>query len=110
VPYGPLLEPGSEACVEATKKRKRDVGVRPSGKCVKVSGRKAVPTKMSTASKGENVASSKTVGEGYSCKTHTEGYCYTSEQCSTEVCGTLGDYRVKNCGDSDCLMGLGAQD
>jgi hypothetical protein len=61
IPYGPRLEPGFEACKEAMKKRKSDVGVGPSGKCTKVSGQKAVPAKMSVAPKGVSVVSLKTV-------------------------------------------------
>jgi hypothetical protein len=61
VPYGPRLEPGSEVCEEATKKRKSDLGVEPSGKCTNVSGRKAVPTKVSAQPKGVSIASLKIV-------------------------------------------------
>jgi hypothetical protein len=61
VPYGPRLEPNSEACEEAAKKRKSDVGVRPFGKCAKVSGRKAMPAKASMAPKGVRTAPSKIV-------------------------------------------------
>jgi hypothetical protein len=61
VPYGPRLEPDSEACEEAAKKRKSDVGVRPFGKCVKVSGQKAMPAKASMAPKGVSTAPSKIV-------------------------------------------------
>jgi hypothetical protein len=35
VPYGPRLEPGSQACEEAAKKRKSDAGAGPSKKLVK---------------------------------------------------------------------------
>jgi hypothetical protein len=61
VPYGPRLVPGSEACEEATKKRKSDTGARPSEKRVKVSSRKAMPTKASMALNGTSAASSKTI-------------------------------------------------
>jgi hypothetical protein len=56
VPYGPRLEPDSKACKEAAKKRKSDVGARPSGKRVKVFGQKAMPAKASVAPKGVSVA------------------------------------------------------
>jgi hypothetical protein len=55
VPYEPHLEPGSEACEEAAKKRKNDLGTGPSAKCMKVSGRKAMPVKASMAPKGAGV-------------------------------------------------------
>jgi hypothetical protein len=61
VPYGPRLEPDSEACEEATKKRKSDAGDGPSGKCVKVSGRNVMPTMAYVAAKGVSAAPSKTV-------------------------------------------------
>jgi hypothetical protein len=61
VPYGPRFEPGSNVCEEAEKKRKSDSGAGPSGKCMKVSDRKTVPTKASTAPKGVSVASLKTM-------------------------------------------------
>jgi hypothetical protein len=61
VPYGPCLELGSKACGEATKKRKSDAGVGPSGKRAKVSGRKAIPAKASVAPRGTSAAPSKTV-------------------------------------------------
>jgi hypothetical protein len=41
VPYGPRLEPGSEASEEAAKKRKQDAGAGYLAKCTKVSGWKA---------------------------------------------------------------------
>jgi hypothetical protein len=59
VPYGPRLEPGSEASKEATGKRKNDSGIRPVGKHVKVSGRKAMALKVPTTPKGMGAASSK---------------------------------------------------
>jgi hypothetical protein len=49
----------SEECKEATKKRKSDAGAEPSRKCTKVSGRKAVPAKVSVAPKGASVSPSK---------------------------------------------------
>jgi hypothetical protein len=51
VPYEPHLEPGSEACEEAAKKRKNDACAGPSTKCVKVYGQKEMPTKASMAPK-----------------------------------------------------------
>jgi hypothetical protein len=41
VPYEPCLEPDSEACEEAAKKRKQDIGAGSLAKRMKVSGRKA---------------------------------------------------------------------
>jgi hypothetical protein len=61
VPYEPRLEPGSEACEQAAKKRKNDVVTGPSVKCAKTSEQKVMPAKASVASKGTGVASSKTV-------------------------------------------------
>jgi hypothetical protein len=61
VPYGPRLEPGSEACKEAAKKRKSDTGAGTSGKHMKVSGRKGMLAKASVAPKGMDAAPSKTV-------------------------------------------------
>jgi hypothetical protein len=49
VPYGPHLEPGSEANKEAAKKRRNDVGAGPVGKHAKVSDRKAVAPKVPMA-------------------------------------------------------------
>jgi hypothetical protein len=51
LPYEPHLEPGSEVCKEATKKRKNDAGNGPFKKCAKVSGWKAMLVKASMASK-----------------------------------------------------------
>jgi hypothetical protein len=61
VPYGPRLEPRSEASKEATQKRKSDAGVVPVGKCAKVSGRKVILSKTAVAAKSAGVALSKTV-------------------------------------------------
>jgi hypothetical protein len=41
VPYGPHLEPESEVCEEAAKKRKQDIGARSLAKRAKVSSQKA---------------------------------------------------------------------
>jgi hypothetical protein len=41
VPYGPYLEPGSEASKEAAKKRKNDVNTGSAGKQAKIYGGKA---------------------------------------------------------------------
>jgi hypothetical protein len=60
VPYGKCLEPGSEACEAAARKRKQDAGTRPSVKRVKVSGQKMAPAKMPTLSKTVKAAFSKT--------------------------------------------------
>jgi hypothetical protein len=61
VPYGPRLEPGSEACEEAAKRRKSDTSFRPSRKHAKVSGQKMMPMKVSVAPKGASANPSKTV-------------------------------------------------
>jgi hypothetical protein len=47
VPYGPSLEPDSQVCEEAAKKRKQDASTRPSVKREKVSGLKTAPAKTS---------------------------------------------------------------
>jgi hypothetical protein len=60
MPYGPRLVPGSEASIEAAKKRKSDSGAEPMGKRVKASDRKVVPLKAHVASKGAGATSSKT--------------------------------------------------
>jgi hypothetical protein len=59
VPYGPRLEPGSEASKEVVIKRRNDVGAGLAGKCVKVSGQKVTALKAPAAPKGMGVASSK---------------------------------------------------
>jgi hypothetical protein len=61
VPYGPRLEPGSEACEEVTKRKKSDTSFRPSRKHAKVSGQKTMPMKASMAPKGASATPSKTV-------------------------------------------------
>jgi hypothetical protein len=53
VSYGPWLELGSKASKEAVRKRRNDAGAEPTGKHAKVSGRKAM------APKGTSAASSK---------------------------------------------------
>jgi hypothetical protein len=61
VPYEPRLEPGSEACEEAAKRRKNDAGTRPSVKHAKMSSWKTMHVKASVAPKGMGAESSKTV-------------------------------------------------
>jgi hypothetical protein len=61
IPYEPRLEPGSEACEEAAKRRKNDAGTRPSVKHAKMSGWKTMHVKASVAPKGMGAESSKTV-------------------------------------------------
>jgi hypothetical protein len=59
VPYGPHLEPGSEASKEATKKRRNDASAGSVGKHVKVSSQKTTALKSLAAPKCTIVASSK---------------------------------------------------
>jgi hypothetical protein len=59
VPYGPRLEPGSEASKETMIKRKNDAGEGPMSKCEKVSGQKSTALKPPTTSRGTGAASSK---------------------------------------------------
>jgi hypothetical protein len=61
VPYGPHLEPNSEVCEEAAKKRKSGAGAGPSKKCAKVPAWKALPAKAYAAAKGASVAPPKTI-------------------------------------------------
>jgi hypothetical protein len=59
MPYGPQLEPGSEASKEAAIKWRTDASTKQVGKRVKVFGRKAVALKAPTGPKSMGVASSK---------------------------------------------------
>jgi hypothetical protein len=59
VPYGPRSEPGSEACKEATRKRRDDASTEPAGKCAKVFDRKAAALKASVVLKSTDATSSK---------------------------------------------------
>jgi hypothetical protein len=59
VPYGPRLEPGSEASKEAAKKRKDDADAKPTGKCTKVSSRKVMALKAPAVPRGLSIALSK---------------------------------------------------
>jgi hypothetical protein len=61
VPYGPRLEPGSEASKEAMRKRRCDAGAGSAGKHAKVFGRKAAASKDLVVAKNAGVGSSKTI-------------------------------------------------
>jgi hypothetical protein len=71
VPYGPRLEPGSEASKNAARKRRNDAGAGPAGKCAKVSGRKAMATKAPKTPKGMGASSSK-AAPSKSAPSHTK--------------------------------------
>jgi hypothetical protein len=59
VPYGPCLEPGSEASKKAANKRKVDTGAGPTRKRVKVSSWKAMAPKARQAPRGSGTTLSK---------------------------------------------------
>jgi hypothetical protein len=56
MPYGPHLEPSSEASKEAVKKRKNDAGTRPAGKRANMPIRKTVVSKALAAPKNMGAA------------------------------------------------------